>query len=258
MGYVVVWLIVIIFVVYEQVRKQNQNAKTGGRGLPGGQGTGRGGVGNQPVNGYGRQTGYPGNAAGGAQTYGRPAAGGAQAYGRPVAGGAQTYGRPGEDALRQKQQELKNRLQQRYGSPQQAVSGQQGYRQGGAGQGNGQVYGGPGKAAPGKQPGRNGQRASDRQGRPGDILSRAAANVRENETDQMELLMNAPGGLIGGMTEYGGLSGVIDIGASSELMREISDLMIMGYQAEPVSTRDFIAEGVEMLGRYEVPGETCL
>lgn len=37
----------------------------------------------------------------------------------------------------------------------------------------------------------------------------------------------------------------------SEAMREVNDLMIMGYQPQMTFARDFIGEGVSMLNRYE-------
>ena len=220
---------IIAIVVYQQMQKQNRDAQQGHR--PGGT----------------------------AQSYGmqRPQ----QGY-RPV--GTGSGGRPQPDTDRRyqasggqgvSQQDLKNRLQQRYGSPsagngqrygQPSGNGQGGGRQryGNPPAGNKQRYGQPGNRTGGVQ-NAGGQRAQS------DILSRAAANVRENETDELELLMNAAGGFAGGLADYGSLPGMTDLRESGELMREVADLMIMGYRVRPVSTRDFIAEGVEMLGKYE-------
>ncbi len=39
---------------------------------------------------------------------------------------------------------------------------------------------------------------------------------------------------------------------SSELMQQVSDLMITGYQADLRFERDFIGEGAELLNRYEM------
>ena len=39
------------------------------------------------------------------------------------------------------------------------------------------------------------------------------------------------------------------------LMDQVNDLMIMGYQANLSFERDFVAEGVEMLNRFELPDE---
>lgn len=38
---------------------------------------------------------------------------------------------------------------------------------------------------------------------------------------------------------------------TSEAMRQVNDLMIMGYQPQMTFERDFIGEGVSMLNRYE-------
>ena len=233
MAYVVIWIMIIAIVIYQQVQKQNRDAQQGYR--PGG------------------------NAGGTAQNYGMQRQ--QQGY-RPV--GTGSGGRPQPDTDRgyqasagqgDSQQELKNRLQQRYGSPsagnrqrygQPAGNGQGADRQRGGNPpaGNKQRYGRPGNRTGGAQ-NAGGQRAQS------DILSRAAANVRENETDELELLMNAAGGFAGGLADYGSLTGMTDLRESGELMREVADLMIMGYQVRPVSTRDFVAEGVEMLGKYE-------
>ncbi len=233
MAYVVIWIMIIAIVIYQQVQKQNRDARQGYR--PGG------------------------NAVGTAQNYGMQRQ--QQGY-RPV--GTGSGGRPQPDTDRgyqasagqgASQQELKNRLQQRYGSPsagnrqrygQPAGNGQGADRQRGGNPpaGNKQRYGRPGNRTGGAQ-NAGGQRAQS------DILSRAAANVRENETDELELLMNAAGGFAGGLADYGSLTGMTDLRESGELMREVADLMIMGYQVRPVSTRDFVAEGVEMLGKYE-------
>ena len=211
MAYVVIWIMIIAIVIYQQVQKQNRDARQGYRPV----GTGSGGR-PQPDT----DRGYQASAGQGAS-----------------------------------QQELKNRLQQRYGSlsagnrqryGQPAGNGQGADRQRGGNPpaGNKQRYGRPGNRTGGAQ-NAGGQRAQS------DILSRAAANVRENETDELELLMNAAGGFAGGLADYGSLTGMTDLRESGELMREVADLMIMGYQVRPVSTRDFVAEGVEMLGKYE-------
>ena len=233
MAYVVIWIMIIAIVIYQQVQKQNRDAQQGYR----------------PV----------GNAGGTAQNYGMQRQ--QQGY-RPVGTGSGGRPQPGTDRGYQasagqgdSQQELKNRLQQRYGSPsagnrqrygQPAGNGQGADRQRGGNPpaGNKQRYGRPGNRTGGAQ-NAGGQRAQS------DILSRAAANVRENETDELELLMNAAGGFAGGLADYGSLTGMTDLRESGELMREVADLMIMGYQVRPVSTRDFVAEGVEMLGKYE-------
>ena len=76
-----------------------------------------------------------------------------------------------------------------------------------------------------------------------DILKRAAENVSENDVDELEQQMMA------GAHE---LVNAIDIDSASELMHEVEDLMIMGYQANLPCERDFIAEGVAMLNGYEL------
>ena len=76
-----------------------------------------------------------------------------------------------------------------------------------------------------------------------DILKRATENVSENDGDELEQQMMA------GAHE---LVNAIDIDSASELMHEVEDLMIMGYQANLPFERDFIAVGVAMLNGYEL------
>lgn len=76
-----------------------------------------------------------------------------------------------------------------------------------------------------------------------DILKRATENVSENDGDELEQQMMA------GAHE---LVNAIDIDSASELMHEVEDLMIMGYQVNLPFERDFIAEGVAMLNGYEL------
>lgn len=76
-----------------------------------------------------------------------------------------------------------------------------------------------------------------------DILKRATENVSENDGDELEQQMMA------GAHE---LVNAIDIDSASELVHEVEDLMIMGYQANLPFERDFIAEGVAMLNGYEL------
>ena len=76
-----------------------------------------------------------------------------------------------------------------------------------------------------------------------DILKRATENVSENDGDELEQQMMA------GAHE---LVNAIDMDSASELMHEVEDLMIMGYQANLPFERDFIAEGVAMLNGYEL------
>lgn len=39
---------------------------------------------------------------------------------------------------------------------------------------------------------------------------------------------------------------------TSELMRQVNDLILMGYQSDLPAARDFVSEGIEMLNRFEV------
>lgn len=91
------------------------------------------------------------------------------------------------------------------------------------------------------QPMQGGRAASGGdQPKPNDILSRAAANVRENEADELRMSTD-PVRLV--------------TDEPSELMRQVNDLMVMGYQADLSFERDFVAEGVELLAGYEISGE---
>lgn len=85
-----------------------------------------------------------------------------------------------------------------------------------------------------------------------DIMSRAFANVKENEVDELE--KNQSTAPINEITEnVHNMMGITDIANSSDLMAQINDLMIMGYQANLSFERDFVAEGVDMLNSYEMP-----
>lgn len=151
----------------------------------------------------------------------------------------------GMDSTAKKQQELKARLEQRYGRPTAQQSGMRGNGQQRPG-----AQGVPHRAAQQRPGARGTQREAVQQQ---DILSRAAANVRENENDQLEQEMRVKHAG-GPMTrDAHDLVGAIDITETSELMRQVSDLMIMGYQADMTYERDFIAEGVDMLNSYELP-----
>lgn len=111
----------------------------------------------------------------------------------------------GWETIQQKQQELKERLQQRYRQLQRSNSDHV----------NKNTYG-----------------YSEVNSVENDILSRATANVMENAEDELERQMEAD--------NFG------------NLMREVSDLMITGYQADISFERDFLAEGMELLNRYEI------
>lgn len=220
-----VWIIIIGVIVWSEVKKQQRR---------------QGGT--QP-NMPGRQTwgsqGTQQNSQRVQQNYQRPQQ--ARSYQGQGNQWAQTR-QAGMDAMVKKQQELKARLEQRYGKPAAQQAGMQGNGQ--------QRPGTQGAQRRGAQPG---QGAQGRMAQPGDILSRAAANVRETENDQLEQEMSVKHAG-GPMTrDAHDLVGAIDITETSELMRQVSDLMIMGYQADMTYERDFIAEGVEMLNSYELP-----
>ena len=85
-----------------------------------------------------------------------------------------------------------------------------------------------------------------------DILSRATANVRENEANQLVSEMNESAMQGRMMRDARMLANAIDINEESALMRQVNDLIVMGYQADLTFSRDFVAEGVEMLNSYEL------
>lgn len=91
-----------------------------------------------------------------------------------------------------------------------------------------------------------------RQAQNGDILSRANENVRENEVDLTEREMETKDRAEQTVTDAHNLVNAIAIGRESELMQQVNDLMIMGYQGNLSFERDFVAEGVEMLNSYEL------
>ena len=105
----------------------------------------------------------------------------------------------------------------------------------------------------------------------GDILERARNNVKENEQDELrvgteaenrdtrsaitnrqerpvkegESIERAP------LQNRDGFElGLVSDG--SELIRQLNDLMVMGYSGNLTFERDFIAEGVDMLNRFEI------
>lgn len=77
------------------------------------------------------------------------------------------------------------------------------------------------------------------------IVNRAADNVRENNTDVLREEMDEMR-----REDYG--SGLAYTGGESALMREVEDLIVKGYTGELTYSRDFIAEGVELLNSFEV------
>ena len=117
-----------------------------------------------------------------------------------------------------RQQELKQRLQQKYGTVASNTAK-------------------PTQAArPVSNPGK------------GAILNRADSNVNENQTDELrEQFYEKQGSR---RKKYTG-----SVRTNVPLMDQVNDLMIMGYQANLSFERDFVAEGVEMLNRFELPDE---
>ncbi|MGN0348560.1 MAG: hypothetical protein ACI4DR_03395 [Roseburia sp.] len=92
--------------------------------------------------------------------------------------------------------------------------------------------------------GSNNRRQSAKQ--PGDILSRAAANVMQNERDALkqELAGVQP------MASEKWMGDLLSIDAG-DTMRELQNLMVMGYQPRLSNERDFVAESLALLQRYE-------
>lgn len=124
------------------------------------------------------------------------------------------------------QQELKERLQQRYGSRQTA---QQSYRNTSS-----QGY----------------RKPSVQQN---DILTRATANVMENQQDELQSTSDAAKRDAAMMADAQRLADAIDIESTSELMQDVNEMIVMGYQPKLSFERDFIAEGMEMLTQFEMP-----
>lgn len=96
--------------------------------------------------------------------------------------------------------------------------------------------------APMQQYVQNGVTKSETKRQENDILSRATANVQEDAVDELRLERNKDSA-----------DNILQLGIveNSELMQQVADLMITGYTGEPSFSRDFIAEGVEMLNRCE-------
>lgn len=86
----------------------------------------------------------------------------------------------------------------------------------------------------------------------GDILSRAAANTSEHNVDELEL--RASEETLNCVANIHNLMCIADSSEESCLMKELNDLMLMGYQADLSFERDFLSEGIDMLNRYEIPG----
>ncbi len=218
----IIWLIIIGFAIYNS--KKKKNAKTaGGRQQ------------NYQQRNYGSQQGYQ------ARTNSNPNMAQMQAQ------------------MTTKQQELKNRLQQKYvqaagtsgapvrqnvpyrasqqtpqnSMPQQRPTQQESQRR-------------PAQQAPQNRP-------MQRVPQQNDIMSRAVANVKENEADELEKSQSVTVEK-DTFTDVHNMIGAIDVAKTSDLMAQISDLMIMGYRADLSFERDFVAEGIDMLNSYEMPG----
>ena len=80
-----------------------------------------------------------------------------------------------------------------------------------------------------------------------DILDRAEANVNEIQTDAVKRsLFEAQSGAAPAGFDT-------DWEDGDSLMREVEDLMITGYQYSLSYERDFVGEGIEMLNGIEMP-----
>lgn len=124
-----------------------------------------------------------------------------------------------EQTMTQKQQELKRRLQQKYGE---AVQKQNVPKK--------NLYSVPVEEKPAEEP---------------SIASRVAENIKEEAVDELRLEQERE------KQSYDTFP-VLEASEESELMKQINDLMIMGYGADLSGSRDFVAEGIEMLNQYEL------
>ncbi len=130
-------------------------------------------------------------------------------------------------AMSQKQKELKARLQQKYPG----MGSAQSYQARPASQ-SPQSY----QARPASQSEPLYQTRQTKAGRPeknvrqtvtsGDILARAAENVRENDGDLLE---------------------------QEDFLAKVETLMITGYQSKLTYERDFLSEGMDLLNSYRLP-----
>ncbi len=227
MEVIIIWLIVLGFAVYNSTKKKNARSKT------------------QYSQNYQRPQNYRQP-----QNYQR-------SQGTPPYGGGNINPAQIQAEMARKQQELKSRLQQKYGGREAGANArpmQQNIPYRGAQQPVQQnvPYRGtqqPVQPRPVQQPPRQNMNPASRQ-QPGamqqnvqnkvpqqpvqprpvqqkDIMDRAMANVKENEVDELE--------------------------KSGELMEQVNDLMIMGYQAKLSFGRDFVGEGIDMINSYELP-----
>lgn len=100
-----------------------------------------------------------------------------------------------------------------------------------------------------------------------DILYRAKMNVKENETDVLkdadtlqhqaargaaDAPVTTPSGKVAmEQTKPVGQQIGAEFDENCDIMKQINDLMIMGYSGNLEFDRDFIAEGVDMLNSYQ-------
>lgn len=97
-----------------------------------------------------------------------------------------------------------------------------------------------------------------------DILAKANRNVREQQMEKQEELKarltqkygeipkEQKSGKPLGKEKAPAVSGVEQEAQTGDLMREINDLMVKGYDGELTFSRDFVAEGIEMLNRIQM------
>ncbi|MDD7635760.1 MAG: hypothetical protein PUJ55_02335 [Clostridiales bacterium] len=225
----IIWLIIVL-VIYSNAKKKK--AKAGGR---------------HPQDYQSKNYGRP-------QNYQQP-----QNYQRPQGYQTGSNGNPNiaqmQAEVTRKQQELKNRLQQKYagaaGTNTRPVQQNVPYR---APQQT--LQNSMPQQRPAQRTSQNSmpqQRPAQRISQQNEIMGRAIANVKENEVDELERNQSA---VVKNETsaDVHNIIGIIDVAKSSELMAQINDLMIMGYRTDLSFERDFVAEGVDMLNSYEIPG----
>lgn len=138
-------------------------------------------------------------------------------------------------AMIQKQRELKERLQRQYGKSKQGYENSQGvdpYHE--------------------EKLLTESRKYNESLDQSGDIMDRVNASAKERSTAE-EATKNRR--KIDESLQQGDradiMMEVMDFKDSSKLMEEVSDLIIMGYQSKLPFDRDFVEEGLQMLGQYE-------
>ena len=239
----IIWLIIVL-VIYSNAKKKK--AKAGGR---------------HPQDYQSKNYGRP-------QNYQQP-----QNYQRPQGYQTGSNGNPNiaqmQAEVTRKQQELKTRLQQKYagaaGTNTRPVQQNVPYRAPQQTLQNSMPQQRPAQrtsqnSMPQQRPAQRTlqnsmpqQRPAQRISQQNEIMGRAIANVKENEVDELERNQFA---VVKNETsaDVHNIIGIIDVAKSSELMAQINELMIMGYRTDLSFERDFVAEGVDMLNSYEIPG----